>query len=112
MNNAMFEVQNNCATFTFNGTSVKVVIAGDGSVCVTVLRPDGSVQIVTLPDAKVHTVPPPTSYTVPSDTKAGVEYEVREIGGRWTCSCPNKQYRLAAHVDCKHITSVKASKSY
>ena len=45
------------------------------------------------------------SWRIPSQTRPGVEYTVKEENGSWSCTCPHYAYR---RTTCKHIVMVQA----
>jgi putative transposase len=47
------------------------------------------------------------SFSVPSQSKAGVVYDVRAIGNEWVCSCPDFANRADRISACKHIVGTK-----
>ena len=55
------------------------------------------------------------SFSVPSQSKQGVTYEVRLIGDMWVCNCPDFENRADEIERCKHAFAVKfwiASNTY
>jgi hypothetical protein len=49
------------------------------------------------------------SWSVPSQSRPGVEYTVSvDDGGMWSCTCPHYTYR---HTICKHIVMVQTELS-
>jgi putative transposase len=47
------------------------------------------------------------SFVVPSQSKKGVQYEVRAFGQGWVCNCPDFENRADTITGCKHIHAVK-----
>jgi len=47
------------------------------------------------------------SFVVPSQSKKGIQYEVRAFGQEWACNCPDYQNRADSIGLCKHIHAVK-----
>ena len=47
------------------------------------------------------------SFSVPSQSKQGLTYEVRLLGPSWVCSCPDFETRADQIEACKHALAVK-----
>ncbi len=47
------------------------------------------------------------SFSVPSQSKEGLAYEVRLLGQSWVCSCPDFETRADQIEACKHALAVK-----
>jgi transposase-like protein len=47
------------------------------------------------------------SFSVPSQSKEGVTYDVRAIGNEWVCSCPDFETRADEIEACKHIVATR-----
>jgi transposase-like protein len=47
------------------------------------------------------------SFSVPSQSKEGLVYEVRAIGNNWVCTCPDFETRADTISACKHIHATK-----
>jgi transposase-like protein len=47
------------------------------------------------------------SFSVPSQSKDGVTYDVRAIGNEWVCSCPDFETRADEIEACKHIVATR-----
>jgi len=47
------------------------------------------------------------SFSVPSQSKEGLTYEVRLLGTSWVCSCPDFETRADQIEACKHALAVK-----
>src|SRR5271170_3427810 len=47
------------------------------------------------------------SFSVPSQSKQDIVYEVRLIGTTWVCSCPDFETRADQIEACKHAHAVK-----
>jgi hypothetical protein len=47
------------------------------------------------------------SFVVPSQTRKGVQYEVKAICREWVCNCPDFTNRADSITACKHIHAVK-----
>ena len=47
------------------------------------------------------------SFSVPSQSKEGLTYEVRLLGQSWVCSCPDFETRADQIEACKHALAVK-----
>lgn len=50
---------------------------------------------------------PDGSFSVPSQSKEGLTYEVRLLGQSWVCSCPDFETRADQIEACKHGLAVK-----